>query len=651
MPCCLIALLSIAPLHSHGQEERALTALEIHQWTKLLSSSDWVQQAVALEHLGKWKVEQSTPAIRKIFEHGKSSWIKGRAMLTLAKIQGEALVPDAKKAALHSDPILRKAALETLDLVGGETSGPVALKLLQDTNMEVRAMAAALYARQHPEEAWPTVERLTPPDQREISNDLLKALAHVGSDEALARLEILFHAPNGNNRRKREVMQALAVADDESIPLLVRLTVHFSPGQVEFQLGQKLLASRTRAKVSETLRKMLLVEETKFLANTASLMTAVCPTRELGDLLSVSWMKRKDLPQKAIQAALMALSKIEPSSYKEFFTHYLQSEDPITRAMAVRCRGLIPDKDLFETFRVYVHDEHSEVARVALKSLQRAPWDSKPKEGLLEYLAQSFESEEESVLLSAIDLLGQRGVAEDFEPALLALKPFLKEEKGVKREAAAQALAKLSRYERNADIATAQGYVGRWEMVGPFLNDNRNSGFEKKYGPEEQEDAETYKAEYRWEFGGGKANDRELELFWTETMAQTTEGAIHVAAQMPVPIRHAVAYAKVDLYSESEQSVRFLLEIRERTSQKVWLNDQVVTDLTTQHNDLGGTPEERRAGGPYRIKTIKVDLKKGSNRLMIKTSTFGGRWWMALRIMDGKKREIASGITLALSKP
>ena len=256
--CCLILLLSGQTAFPQVQKEKNLTALEIHQWTEKLSSEDWVQQAVALKHLGKWKVEQSVPVIQKIFEQGKSSWIKGQAMLTLAQIQGEEMIPAAQKAAKEKDPILRRAALQTLDLVGGTASTSIARELLEDSDMKVKALAVALYASQFPEEAWPKVDSLTPPDKESISKDLLRALAHVGSAEALARLETLFHAPKANDRRKKDVLQALGMAKDNAIGLLARLTTRFEPNQPEFQVGQKLLAFRPQAKLSATLKEMLL---------------------------------------------------------------------------------------------------------------------------------------------------------------------------------------------------------------------------------------------------------------------------------------------------------------------------------------------------------------------------------------------------------
>jgi HEAT repeat protein len=603
-----------------------------------------------MKELGEFKVEEAVPAIRKILEQGQSSWLQGRAMLALAEIEGKEMIPTAQKAAGNSDPVLRKAALQTLDLVGGKTSAPVARDLLKDPVMEVRAMAAALYASEFPEEAWPTVERLTGSDQSSISSDLMRALAHVGSEEALTRLEKLFYSPKANKRRGRDILQALAVADNQAIPLLVRLTAHYTPNKTEFQLGQKLLSSRDKKIVTASLKSMLLLEETKFQGNTAALMAEVCPTQELGDLLSAIWLKRKEMPQEAIQSGLTALSKIEPSRYQDFFSHYLKSEDPITRAMAVRCRGLIADKNLFEIFRSYVHDEHAKVAQAALESLRRAPLDSRPEEGLIAYLTRSFSSSEESVLLAALDLLGKRSTIDEFDSALEVLKPFLGGEENRDREAAAKALNDLSDNERIADISIAQGFVGHWMVVGPFLNDNKNTGATKVYPPELQEDAETYKAEYRWEFGGGQANNRELDLTWVEASAQNIEGEVHVAAHMPVPVRYAVAYAKTELISDEKRFVRLEIEVRELLSQKVWVDEKEVADFTFQRNELSTRTSERLRSKPRQTKTVKINLKKGSNRIMVKTATFGGSWWLRMRILDEKKDEKAKGVTLVESK-
>ena len=75
---------------------------------------------------------------------------------------------------------------------------------------------------------------------------------------------------------------------------------------------------------------------------------------------------------------------------------------------------------LFVLMRSLRQSLHPEVARSALKSLLDTPLGSRPEEGLLAYLKESLGNTEEKVLLSAIELLGQRALQEEFDPAIAA---------------------------------------------------------------------------------------------------------------------------------------------------------------------------------------------------------------------------------------
>ena len=153
--------------------------LQFHRWTGQLSSKDWILQAEAMQGLGRWKVESAVPQISRILREGASPWVRGRAMVTLGQIQGEQVLVFAHQAAKDESPLLRMAALETFELVGGNNGAPVVKNLLKDSDVRVQAMAAALYASQFPAEAWPVVDRLTASNQASISRNLLRALAHV----------------------------------------------------------------------------------------------------------------------------------------------------------------------------------------------------------------------------------------------------------------------------------------------------------------------------------------------------------------------------------------------------------------------------------------------------------------------------------------
>ena len=106
----------------------------------------------------------------------------------------------------------------------------------------------------------------------------------------------------------------------------------------------------------------------------------------------------------AVRAGMTALSKIDPTRYESFFTHFLEDEDPLTRALAVRCRSLSSIEDLFEVLREHVRDQDSRVIQASLESLQRVPVSARPTEGLLTYLLESLKTEDQPVLHAAIEL-------------------------------------------------------------------------------------------------------------------------------------------------------------------------------------------------------------------------------------------------------
>ncbi len=266
----LLPLLLPLVLLSQDRKEVSASELQVHRWLNDLSGSDWILQSVALEELGKRKVQSALPRIREVLQSGSSPWIRGRAMLALGMISGKEIIPLARKATQDKDPILRISALRTLEFVGAGGSAELALGLMKDPVMEVRATAAALYAKEYPTQAWPTVEALTRLDSESVSGGLLRALSHIGTAQALERLSELFEDTNGTRERRRQVIKALGAANDQAIPLLSKLTVRFPTGSPEFEMGAKLLRLRPRSKTSAVLKSMALDADQSHLASVAS---------------------------------------------------------------------------------------------------------------------------------------------------------------------------------------------------------------------------------------------------------------------------------------------------------------------------------------------------------------------------------------------
>ena len=88
-----------------------------------------------------------------------------------------------------------------------------------------------------------------------------------------------------------------------------------------------------------------------------------------------------------------------------------------------------------------------------------------------------------------------------------------------------------------------------------------------------------------------------------------------------------LAYVRTWIYSDTEQSVR--LDFGTDDGNKVWLNDKVI-----HKNGAGGaaTPAEHK---------VKVTLRRGWNKLMLKVTQDSGPWQFCLRLVrpDGTKLE------------
>ena len=211
-------------------------------------------------------------------------------MITLGEIQGDQISEHAMQASKDRSPILRKAALETFELVGGDASTVVVQKLLDDPDDGVQAKAAALFASRVPEKAWPIVDKLTSDSSKQITFDHMRALAFVSSEISLQRLESIFLKAEAESRLRRDIVSALSVASDKAIPLIARVTAHYKPAKREFRLGQELLLTRRKAIVGEAFQRMLADSDTALFVNLAPLVSAVQPTVQMGDLLSAAWM-------------------------------------------------------------------------------------------------------------------------------------------------------------------------------------------------------------------------------------------------------------------------------------------------------------------------------------------------------------------------
>jgi tetratricopeptide (TPR) repeat protein len=151
------------------------------------------------------------------------------------------------------------------------------------------------------------------------------------------------------------------------------------------------------------------------------------------------------------------------------------------------------------------------------------------------------------------------------------------------------------KYKQSQQHYNEIGHLKKWSFVGPFDN-IMNSGAYKTYGPETH-------PEFDYEFIG--LNNAKKKWF-VSTGPQANDG--YIIKQRHFRERGIVYYAQSFVKSEEEQDV--LLKIGFSGTARIWLNDQVVMEMTdpiTTEMDFF---------------TYKCRLNKGHNRILVQIGDY-----------------------------
>jgi len=616
---------------------------DVYRLLQQLDSDDWVLQSESLERLGRCKIQQAAPRIEKLLSADASPWIRGRALVALTQIRGEAMLPEAKRLLQEEEPSLRKAALQSLYIIGDRSAADSALGLLDDEDEETRAIAASLCARHYPGRAWPVVQAMADDPRAADSVYLFRAMAAIGSEDSLARLEKSF--ATGDERLRHQAFRGLRDADQRAVPLLVRMTSNYKPTDRTFQLGRDILAAHDAEHVAAALRDVFASRRVEHYQAAAVLAADITPSKELEDAIVDIWMKQDDLPPETVRAGLVALTKLDPARHMALFRRCLASRDAATREQAVRCRGLCDKRHLFDELREHVRDEDHRVAQAALESLLLVPEEFRPTTRMPRYLKTPLQSDDRKVVLAALELLSNRRSdspisGSRFREVLDVLRPQLGGGNDQLRAASADALTKLGGPNRTTAIVDAQGFIYRWKVIGTFLNDQSNTGFATVHPPQMEIDfGKTYESQYRWDFGGGGNELRALRVKWLDSQPPQLDGAVMLSATMPVPTKFAVAYAAADVYSDKDQTVR--IAIQQPGTVRMWLRGEQVFESPVAEPQTGKRPVPK---APPKTDICTLVLKQGHNRLLLKTACLDTKWWIRVRLLDETTGMRATGV-------
>ena len=599
-----------------------------------LNEEDWILKAEALHYLSENKVQEALEKILKITkDEDERPWIRSKALAAYCKIQNNQDIPQILSTfASSADHVLREGAAESAGLVQGKRGAEILLKLSTDKIKPVQFRALASYSRIMGEDAWPLVQKMTESVPDELIPLAAESLALIGNKDALERLDQL----TVSTTNVRALIESLDRSrSPKTVPVLLDLLEKTSADDANFDYIISSLSRNDNEVLSSSLRNLIRTGRNSAIFAASRVITILFQDPDLGKEL-LSALKDSSEPE-TLEAVMIALGSKEmnPDSNKNFFITHLKHEMPEIKILSIRCLSHCTEANLYNLLKETIKDSEGSVSIAAINALMEAPIEDAPTGALVSYLEDVLVNTDDVIRKAAFELLGHAGNADDFEPALAMLGEALSGTDTVRREAVAEALGSIAPENGVANVARRQGYISNWMVLGTFLNDKEHKAFANELEPEKNIDFEkTYPSTYVWALQGNQRRDGEKpierEIGWSEAGVNKTNGMLMMGPLLPPPGTFSIAYAVSDFNSEKDQEL--FLSLDGDDAFKVWLNGEKISEQIA--------PYLHRQSCVASQGNIKIKLKKGKNRILVKSANIEHEWWVRARITDADNRPV-----------
>ena len=599
-----------------------------------LEDDDWILKTEALHYLAENNVKESIEKIFKIAQsENENSWIRSKALIAYCKIQNNSSIPKILISFSSSKDIkLRIGAAESLNYIESNEAEALALKLTKDESDSVRYQALATYSNIKKQEAWPLVDKMTTTLSEEFIPIASQSLLNVGGEEAIKRL-------NENSKTvidKRAFIESISkIKTIKSIKVLLGMLEQTGMDEPNYSFIISALSKNKKEDLTNSLSDLIMTGRDQAIFVSARVITHLLQDPQLGKKLRRS-IKDSTTPE-TLEAVMVALGakEMNPDSNLDFFVNYLKDDDPEIRELSIRCLSHCQEANLYDLLEETIKDEENRVSLAAMNALMDAPLDDAPTGELVSYLENALVNTDTVVRKTAFDLLGHAGSADDFEPALAMLGEALSGSDTIRREAVAEALGSIAPDNGVANVASRQGYVSKWMVLGTFLNDKEHKAFAEELEPEKSIDFEkTYPSKYVWALQGNQRRDGEKaierDIGWSEASVNKTNGMLLMGPLLPPPGTFSIAYAVSDFTCSKDQELFLTLDGDDAF--KVWLNGEKIAEAIA--------PYLHRQSCVATLENIKIKLKKGKNRILIKSANIENEWWVRARITDANNRPV-----------
>ena len=620
---CVLSLVLLAAAHAAPATRPANDALRIERSLAQLQSGDWMQQWEAMHDLSVMKHAQAVGPIRAILDSSAHPFVRSRALVALARIQGPAVLDRAIQFGIDPDPVFREAAAESLGLIA-DSKGLAAIEMaLQDQDAKVRNEALIAYARLRKAAAWPLVGRQISDKSYDLVMPAIRASIHIGTEESWNKLLELLDSKTRDYRLATAAVLGESCNSAAIRPLLNRLAVETDKSTAARITNS--LALFEYADLAEPLLAALDGNQPS-LYPVALTLLAMDPTKTVCDRVAGQLPRLEQHAPASLAGALKMLTRFDADAYAKVFVPYMEHSLPEVRKAAIDGLGRTAAKgvDYYALLQPRLADADKAARAAAYQALRRTTRGA-PKGGIVEYLKKPLESAEPAIHTPALELLRERLTRMEVPAALSALDRFLATGDKETRKLAASILEGAGD-ERTFDlVARAQGYPSPWMVVGPFEveppAENGNGNGESVFPPEQEINlSKIYEAGARkvaWALVQGNRTDGLVDLTYIYTQ-EDEKG--------PKGIR--VAYGTVNLVADADTTAT--LAVTGRSASAIWLNGQKVAD------------EKREE---Y---TLQAPLKTGMNTLLVKVSSADPRmWYYRVQVLDKDGQRLA-GVTSAV---
>jgi len=475
-------LAALLALSASAAEKKEPTPLQIEKALEELQAADWILKWAAMSRLARWHATEAVEPIRKIVDGDDHPWVRGRALVALARLLGRKALGEARTHATSSTPQLRAAAIEALGIIGVPEARPLILAAMKDPEPDVRGQAVVALARLDRQGAWEHVRPMLDDENPTIVRHAARALLYVGTAEARERLIALLDHSDAGVRREAAIALG-KLLPEEAIPRLLARLATDGDEKVRSACLEALVAYQPH-QLAGPMLQALEGEKRDYYGPALKVLT-LRPSREACDAVARILADPPRGFHDVIPYALRLLARLEPDRYLQCFARYLENQPTgVTRA-AIECLERCKRADLFALLRPILCDEEPGRFLAAFTALERATTGAPPG-GIVEYLAEVFRRGQSRARRAAIQLLGERITAPEVQKAIAVLEPVLASQDRETREAAAQAIARVADRQARRRIAAAQGYITRWMLIGPFPRGQRKNPLGPSYFPEHE---------------------------------------------------------------------------------------------------------------------------------------------------------------------